>query len=102
LKERGLSEAELPPAAKFDPQWRWIWRAWERLGLDRPYHGGGMGPPVPGNIPYLTVRQWASDHDMTRGEFEMLDACLRAMDKEYIAHWVSRQPQPPPPPLRLR
>jgi hypothetical protein len=49
-----------------------------------------MGEPVPGSIPYMVVRQWAEDHDMTRGEFEFLDHCLRMMDKEFLGHWIAK------------
>jgi hypothetical protein len=74
---------DLPPAPNVQPRFRWIWRAWHRLSLDRPYYGGGMGPPVPGNIPWWMIRLWAQDHHMTRGQMLMLDVCIRKMDETY-------------------
>jgi len=60
---------------------------WHRLSPDRPFHGGGMGPPVPGNIPWRDLRMWADTHDLTRGQFMMLDICVRKMDEAY-RDWV--------------
>jgi len=69
----------------------WIWRAWHRLSPDRPFIGGGMGPPVPGNIPWWQIKLWAEDHDMTRSQFRMLDICIRRMDETYRQWFAERQ-----------
>jgi hypothetical protein len=71
-----------------DRQWLWIWRAWHRLCDDRPHYAGGMGPPIPGNIPWSIVRLWASEHKMSEGEFAMLDTCIQRMDSAYRDWWL--------------
>lgn len=60
------------------------WRCWHRLHLDRPYWGGGMGPMVPGRIPWAAVRAWAEHHAMTSDEHEFLDHCIREMDAAFL------------------
>jgi hypothetical protein len=69
----------------------WIWRAWHRLSDDRPYHGGGMGPAVPGRIPWTVVLAWSRHHRLSRGEMTMLDIGFAAMDATYIDWWVKAQ-----------
>jgi hypothetical protein len=83
-----IESLEAPPV---DPTLEWIWRAWHRLSDDRPRFGGGMGPPVPGRIPWLTVRLWCRHHDLTKGEMDMLDVCFAAMDAVYIDWWSAAQ-----------
>lgn len=68
----------------------WIWRAWHRLHLDRPWWGGGMGPVVPGRIPWATVRDWAAFHDLSGDDMLLLDTCIRALDGEFLAHHAKR------------
>ena len=82
-----MPEEDLPPAPNVNPRYRWIWRAWHRLSLDRPYYGGGMGPPVPGNIPWWQLKLWAQHHGLTRSQFTMLDICVRKMDEVYRT-WI--------------
>jgi hypothetical protein len=95
-----MSEADMPPAPFIEPQFLWIWRAWHRLHPDRPQHGGGMGPAVPGDIPWMVVREWARFHHLSRPEFEMLDRVMQAMDGEYRDWWIERHPPDPPTPSR--
>jgi hypothetical protein len=77
-------------------QYLWLWRAWHRLHPDRPQYGGGMGPSVPGDIPWIVARKWARHHRMSRGEFNMLDRVFQAMDREYREWWMARNATPPP------
>lgn len=86
--------AELPPGADIMPQYGWIWRCWHRLSPDRPWHGGGIGPAQPGNIPWMTLRAWGQVHDLSEGEFILLDHCVRAMDGVFRA-WMTKQGPPP-------
>jgi len=88
-----MPEEDLPPAPNVDPRWRWVWRAWHRLSPDRPFHGGGMGPSVPGNIPWWQIRLWARDHDMTAGQRHVLDICIQRMDETYRTWSTERQKQ---------
>jgi hypothetical protein len=97
-----MSEADMPPAPFIEPEFLWIWRAWHRLHPDRPQHGGGLGPSVPGDIPWTVVRQWAEFYHLSRGEFHMLDRVLQAMDAEYREWWIERHPPEPPAPQRRR
>lgn len=66
------------------------WRCWHRLGLDRPWLGGGFGPAVPGRIPWPAMHAWAEHHEMTGAELEELDVYVRAMDDAYLAHHVAK------------
>jgi hypothetical protein len=84
----------LPPASPVDRRFVWIWRAWHRLHYDRPYHGGGMGPAVPGRIAWMTLRVWADCHKLSDGEFALLDACMETMDGVFIQWWVQKNIQP--------
>lgn len=86
-----MSRTDLPPDPYIEPQNVWIWRTWHRLHPDRPQFGGGMGPTVPGAIPWLTLRLWADSHHLTSGEFTMLDRCVQGMDAEYFDWWSERQ-----------
>jgi hypothetical protein len=92
LKLGGIPEEDLPPAAEVLPEFQWIWRAWRRLSSDRPNHGGGFGPSVPGDIPWSLLLKWAEHHEMTKAEFYLLDRCCQAMDREYRA-WTMEQAQ---------
>lgn len=78
-------------APEVDAATNWIWRAWQRLHDDRPHYGGGMGPSVPGRIPWTTIMAWARHHNLQDGETAMLDACLVAMDAAYLEWWQQAQ-----------
>jgi hypothetical protein len=56
------------------------------MSLDRPFMAGGMGPMIPGRIPWRSVRDWAEYHDYTADAFDFLDFCIREMDNEFLAH----------------
>lgn len=77
-----------------NPAFDWIWRAWHRLSDDRPRYGGGMGPSVPGRIPWTVVAQWCRHHDLTRAEMLLLDACFAVMDVVYLEWWSAAQAKP--------
>lgn len=83
-------------APTIDPSLEWIWRAWQRLHPDRPHYGGGMGPSVPGRIPWSTVRLWCKHHGLRKGEMNMLDLCFGALDGQYLEWWQSKQKRPEP------
>jgi hypothetical protein len=100
LIERNVPAEDLPPAPDVDRQWQWIWRAWHRLSDERPQYGGGMGPLIPGNIPWSLVYRWAEAHGMTRGEMVFLDFCIQRMDRTFHKWWVSKQPHAQKNPLR--
>lgn len=88
-----IADEDLPPKAEIDPEYHWIWRCWRRLGADRPQYGGGLGPSVPGDIPWSLVRLWAEHHEMSRAQFNFLDHCIQAMDRTYRAWVVEHPPQ---------
>lgn len=69
---------------------QWIWRAWHRLTLDRPWWPGGMGPAVPGRIPWGLVQDWATGHALTFDATLFLDRCLIAMDTVFLEYWTER------------
>jgi hypothetical protein len=97
-----MSMDDMPPAPFIEPEFGWIWRAWHRLHPDRPQWAGGMGPTVPGAIPWTVVRLWADYHRLSRGEFDMLDRVIQAMDAEYMAWWSERQQNDAAQPARRR
>lgn len=74
--------------AEVDEQWAWIWRAWHRMSIDRPYYGGGMDRPVPGRIPWTMVMQWAREYRLADGERDLLDYCIVRMDVVF-ADWYN-------------
>ncbi len=59
----------------------WVWRAWQRLTLDRPMHGGGLGAVMPGRIPWQSVRDWAEQHGQ---DLAFLDQAVVAMDTVFL------------------
>ena len=69
----------------------WVWRAWHRLSLDRPYYGGGMGPSIPGRISWQSVAAWAKHHGQDAG---FLDKAVVAMDTVYLDWSVERMKKP--------
>jgi len=69
----------------------WVWRCWNRLAHDRPWLGGGMGPAVPGRIPYIAIRRWAKDHGIKPGSPDhlFLDTLVQELDEEYVGWQLS-------------
>ncbi len=89
----GVPAADLPPKPAIRADLLWVWRTWNRLSADRPWIAGGMGPPVPGRIPWALVRRWAKTHRLSWNEFLFLDRGLGAMDEFYLEHWRISQNQ---------
>lgn len=87
----------LPEVPEVDASLDWIWRAWHRLSDDRPQWGGGMGPSVPGRIPWITLHTWSQHHDLSRAEMAMLDLCIGEMDAVYLTWWTDNQAKAPDP-----
>jgi hypothetical protein len=56
-----------------------VWRAWQRLSRDRPRIGGGMGPSIPGFVPWPTVMEWADRHRLSDDEATFIDVVLTAL-----------------------
>lgn len=73
-------------APDIDPAHKWIWRAWHRLNLDRPWVAGGLGPARPLRIPWAAVRQWADYNGLDAEDASFLDHCIVGMDEEYLNH----------------
>jgi hypothetical protein len=74
-----------------DHRFNFVWRAYDRLSSDRKWRSGGMGPSVPGQIPWSVVRQWAEEHNLTYDDKWLMDACFQAMDALYIEWWNEQQ-----------
>lgn len=49
-----------------------------------------MGPAIPGNIPWQSVRDWCEFHGRAGYEVPFLDACVAEMDRVYIAWHLER------------
>lgn len=88
-----IPESELPPEPKINPEFEWIWKAWQRLHRDRPQYSTGQGPIVPGNIDWRATVAWAEYHRMTHAEHSLLDLVLISMDDEYLAWWTRQLPK---------
>ena len=84
---------ELPPAPVVDEVWAWAWTEWHRLHLDRPYNGGGLGPPVPGRIPWRDVALWADRNCVDIAE---LDVVIFEMDTAYLEYLDAKRRSVPP------
>lgn len=63
-----------------------IWDAWWTLHPDRPMAAGGMGPPVPGRIPFRDMVLWCDRHGFD--DLDLLRRCFTAMDQVYLDHWA--------------
>jgi hypothetical protein len=88
-----LPDEDLPPEVTIKPEFQWIWRAWRRLSADRPFIAGGMGPSVPGAIPWAVAIEWARYHGLSRDEFDLMDHCLGRLDETYRQWWMERAAQ---------
>ena len=87
-------QGEAPPAPELPEHLLWAWRAWHRLSQDRPWRGGGLGPPFPGGIAWRDVRAWCEFYDLPGGAVETLDKLIREMDAEFFAWHSARVRQP--------
>lgn len=88
LAERLGAVAE--PEVDVAPHHRWIWRAWWRLHADRPWRAGGMGPPIPGAIPWTVLTAWADREGCDDNDRDLLGLGIAAMDSEWMA-WHEEQ-----------
>lgn len=73
---------------EFDPEpWhRLYWEAWEALRFDRFYGArGGEGP-----IPYMAIRAYAEDHDITGDDFRLFRTFMSMIDTEWLKHVAAR------------
>lgn len=82
--------AEDGEAVTVDARWHWIWRAWHRLSPERHWQGGGMGPDMPGDIPWTAVMRWADRHGLDGAAADMLDHCIGEMDRVFVKWWAAR------------
>ncbi|MBP7339091.1 hypothetical protein [Niveispirillum sp.] len=73
-----------------DPGWNWIWRAWRRLGAERQWIAGGMGPSQPADIPWTAVMAWAERYGLGEVKSELLDHVIAAMDAVYREWWAEK------------
>jgi len=78
------------PSAELPESLLDIWRAWWRLHADRPQWAGGMGPPIPGRIPFRDVWAWCEFHGLPGDDVALFDRCLRAMDTVYLEWHAER------------
>ncbi|AHJ69334.1 Hypothetical protein GbCGDNIH2_7283 [Granulibacter bethesdensis] len=86
---------DLPSRPELRPGATWIWRAWNRLDSERPHTvtgfsiamGGSVTESVPRPIPWRAVRAWARYHRLSDAAFAVLDHCIAALDRVYIAAW---------------
>lgn len=90
MRERLAFLGEEVEDAKLPYGLEWVWTAWQRLDLDRPWRAGGMGPPIPGPIPLRDVREWCEFHDLAGEDVLFLDTCFAEMDKAYM-DWHAEQ-----------
>jgi hypothetical protein len=91
-----MYQAESKHQPPIDPEFDWIWKAWHRLSDDRPRWGGGMGPSVPGRIPWMTMRLWAEHYRLSAAEMTLLDTGFMALDTAYIEIWIDAQKKEEP------
>lgn len=52
--------------------------------------GGVLIKSVPGKIPWTSVLAWATAHDYTPDDRDMLDRCIQAMDAVYLEWWAEK------------
>lgn len=79
-----LPDDEKVPEPTIDDWLMWVWRAWSRLNLDRPYIGGGMSSALPGRIPWRDVVLWGEVHGLSPEDLDFLDHCVIAMDSAFL------------------
>ena len=81
------------PAPDFDEWLLPAWRCWWRLHLERPWFGGGLGPMLPGRIPWRDVLAWCEFHDMSGDDCLFTDELVRRMDTAYHAWYAEHRPK---------
>jgi hypothetical protein len=91
----GFTGDDLPPAVHIPAELSWVWRAWHRLHQDRPWLGGGFGPPVPGRIPWVTIVSWGRFNRYGTQDIKFLDRCFTKMDETFMRHWNLKNPAAP-------
>jgi hypothetical protein len=57
-------------------------------------HGGGMGAPVPGRIPWACIDRWALRHGIEGTDFDLLLRLMGEMDAIFLDHIRSKAPRP--------
>ena len=94
LRERLEAMGEAPPPTPEVEEWvMWVWSAWQRLSQDRPWRGGGMGPMIPGQIPWQSVRDWCHHRGRSADDVDFADQCIQAMDGVYINWYIEKLPK---------
>jgi len=83
-------------AEDVDPGFAWIWRAWQRLSLDRRLVGVGLSGVMPQRIPWTTLAAWCEWHGHSAEDLDLLDRCTVAMDRVFIEWWQERARQNTP------
>lgn len=69
----------------------WIWRAYNRLEMDRQWMVGGMSAAIPCRIPWQSIVDWAQFHGYDEDDHAMLDACIVGMDTIYLKHQAKKR-----------
>lgn len=70
-----------------EEEFLFFWEAWHRLQYDRQY--GAMGGESP--ISFVAIDRFAARHGIEGTEFDILEALMREMDDEYLAHLDERR-----------
>ena len=63
------------------------------MSMDRPWRGGGMGPMMPGGVPWAAVRDWCEFHDYPGDAVLFLDSCVRDMDAVFLEWHLAQLPK---------
>ncbi|AUN31945.1 hypothetical protein C0V82_16070 [Niveispirillum cyanobacteriorum] len=90
--------AEEAPIVAVDMTLEWVWRAWHRLGDERHWQPGGMGPGQPCRIPWTAVQAWAREHGMDSETAEFLDDMIVAMEDVFSEWWREKAREAAPKP----
>ncbi len=83
----GQDNFDLPKAPALAPELIWIWRCWQRLNIDRPWLGGGLGPSVPARITWKMTLDWANHLGYNAEELRFLDMCIMKLDETYLEYF---------------
>jgi len=82
--------ASAAPRIEVPAHLNWVWRAWNRLSLDRPFAGGGLGPAVPLRIPWRDVVLWCDTHGYSTEDLWFLEKCFHKLDGIYLEWWKEK------------